>query len=414
MCVDGMSISWASTCRLQKSRQALRFPWDGSQLVEDYFATSRTSCCHLLAQQEQVGCFSENCPVQMAPWLLSTLLLVSADQLLAAPIRAELHVHLDGSMDFATLLAICKKRGVELPGIGIPKSAQDIQAFMGTFSGWHRFDAVNNIIGGSVSSIQAAAESFVKFQAESGVFYTEVRYDPVRLARSDLDNSSITEEQAVKAVQDGLAAGSVRHGVVVYQLLCAMRGASSQRCFQTAELAAKLADNAMGGVVGLDLAGDEADFPNRAYIDCFKHAKSLGLNTTVHAGEFNKTMGDDVRTAIFEMAADRIGHGYAAAFDEQILQALKLRKVHVEACPKSALLHGAWALNAIRSFRQHGLNFGLNTDDPASSFSNTSAAQDESIVTGKLDFSPEDVRSAYINAYDARFGDLRESVFVYA
>ena len=334
-----------------------------------------------------------------------------------APFRVELHVHLDGSMDFETLLAICKARGAELPGIGMPNSTHDIQRFMNTFSGWHRFDAVNSIIGGSESSIKMAAEAFVKFQAQSGVVYTEVRYDPVRLARSSLDNSSIAEEQAVKAVQDGLAAGSAKHGVVAYQILCAMRGASSQQCFQTAELAARSRSRSMGaigGVVGLDLAGDETDFPNRAYIDCFKHAKTLGLNITVHAGEFNQTMGNDVHTAIFDMGADRIGHGYAAAFDKDLLRALKERKVHVEACPKSALLHGAWALHAIHSFRQYGLNFGLNTDDPAGSFSNTSAAQDEAIVMQELAFSAEDVRLSYADAYNARFGDVKASAFIYA
>ena len=164
----------------------------------------------------------------------------------------------------------------------------------------------------------------------------------------------------------------------------------------------------MGGVVGLDLAGDETDFPNRAYIDCFKYAKSLGLNTTVHAGEFNKTMGSDVFSAIYEMAADRIGHGYAAAFNASLLQVLKEQNVHVEACPKSALLHGPWALSAIHTFRQYGLNFGLNTDDPALFFSNTSASEDEDIVTQKLNFSAQDVRASYADAYRARFGDVQD------
>ena len=330
------------------------------------------------------------------------------------PRRIELHVHLDGSIGLETLFDVSKARGLQLPGIGTPRSPQDIERFISTYEGWHRFDAVNSIIGGSTSSITQAAEAFVQFQATSGVQYTEVRYDPVRLSRSSLHNSSIAQEEAVRAVQAGLAAGSAKHGVVVYQILCAMRGASSQQCFQTADLAARCRSQSVGGVVGLDLAGDETDFPNRAYIDCFKHAKAIGLNTTVHAGEFNKTMGSDVSSAIFDMAADRIGHGYAAAFDERLIHALRERRMHVEACPKSALLHGAWALNAIRTFRQYGLSFGLNTDDPASLFSNTTAAEDEDIVLRKLGFSTEDVRSSYAAAHFARFGDLKDSEFIYA
>jgi len=325
--------------------------------------------------------------------------------------RVELHVHLDGSMDLAALLAICKARDMELPGIGKPRSTQDVQDFMAGFKTWHRFDAVNDIIGGSVSSISQAAAHFVRFQAESGVVYTEVRYDPVRLAKSNIQNTSITEEEAVRALQEGLAAGSAEHNVVVHQILCAMRGASPQRCFETAELAAKSRSQTSGGVVGLDLAGDETDFPNRAYKTCFQHAKALGLNVTIHAGEFKESMADDVRSAIFEMGADRIGHGYAAVMEPGLFRVMRERGVHVEACPKSALLHGAWALQAIGTFHRENISFGLNTDDPATGFSNTSAAADELIVMRHLNFSAEAVRTAYGAAFRARFGS-RDSTLV--
>lgn len=316
--------------------------------------------------------------------------------------RVELHVHLDGSMDSTDLFDICKNRGLELPGIGVPQSSSDVKHFVEGFSGWHRFDAVNEILGGDVKSIQLVAEAFVGFQAKSGVQYTEVRYDPVRLSHSKLANMSISEEDAVRAVQEGLRVGSVRHQVAVYQILCAMRGSSPQQCFNTANLALKLSSQDMGGVVGLDLAGDETDFPNAAYIDCMRHAKHAGLNVTVHSGEFNTTQADDVRSAVFSMHADRVGHGYAAAQDPQLLIELRQRGVHLEACPNSALRHGPWALKAIKSFKNQVL-FGLNTDDPAPLFGNTTAEADEAIVEG-LNFSREDIHGAYEAAFRARFG----------
>ena len=310
--------------------------------------------------------------------------------------RVELHVHLDGSMDSTDLFDICKNRGLELPGIGVPQSSSDVKHFVEGFSGWHRFDAVNEILGGDVKSIQLAAEAFVGFQAKSGVQYTEVRYDPVRLSHSKFANMSISEEDAVRAVQEGLRVGSVRHQVAVY------RGSSPQQCFNTANLALKLSSQDMGGVVGLDLAGDETDFPNAAYIDCMRHAKHAGLNVTVHSGEFNTTQADDVRSAVFSMHADRVGHGYAAAQDPQLLIELRQRGVHLEACPNSALRHGPWALKAIKSFKNQVL-FGLNTDDPAPLFGNTTAEADEAIVEG-LNFSREDIHGAYEAAFRARFG----------
>jgi len=332
-------------------------------------------------------------------WICATL--CSWMKILAFP-RVELHVHLDGSIDSEDLFKICKARNLTLP-TGLPQNTSDVQHYVEGFSGWHRFDAVNEIIGGDVASIRKAAEAFVDFQAKSGVQYTEVRYDPVRLSRSRLGNVSISEEDAVKAVQEGLMIGSRRHKIHVYQILCAMRGASPQQCFSTANLALKLASQDLGGVVGLDLAGDETDFPNAAYVDCMRHAKLAGLNVTVHSGEFNTSQTNDVRSAVFSMLADRVGHGYAAAQDVELLRELTRRGIHLEACPNSAKRHGAWALKAIESFREHHALFGLNTDDPAPLFGNTTAAADEDIVEG-LHFSKEDIRRSYAAAFHARFG----------
>ncbi|CAJ1403818.1 unnamed protein product [Effrenium voratum] len=339
----------------------------------------------------------------MSAWVIFLLARAAA--------RVELHVHLDGSIEPAELFAIAKARNLSLPDIGVPGSAADLERFVAKYRSWHRFDAVNEILGGDASAVEMAAAAFVGFQAKSQVRYTEVRYDPVRLSRSSLANASISEEEVVRAVQRGLASGARRHQVEVYQILCAMRGKSPARCRRTADLALQLRSHAMGGVVGLDLAGDETDFPNEAYIECFRYAKHAGLNTTIHSGEFNTTQSGDVHTAVFQMLADRVGHGYAAAQDAGLMQALRDRRVHVEACPNSARLHGAWALKSISAFHQQGLLFGLNTDDPASLFGNTTAAQDESIVLERLNFTTGDVEKAYAAAFDARFGPREAYLF---
>merc|ERR1712190_45986 len=64
--------------------------------------------------------------------------------------RVELHVHLDGSIDIEELYSVCKQRGIELPGgVGRPKSSRDVQRYMDTITpAWHKFDVVNNIVGG--------------------------------------------------------------------------------------------------------------------------------------------------------------------------------------------------------------------------------------------------------------------------
>jgi len=115
-------------------------------------------------------------------------------------------------------------------------------------------------------------------------------------------------------------------------------------------------------------------------------------------------MSGEVRSAVLEMRADRVGHGYAAASDGATLSMLKERGVHVEACPKSALKHGL--LPAIGSFRENNLSFGLSTDDPASWIGNTSAGQDEDLVREYLAFGKADISRAYRDALSAAFGPV--------
>eukprot|EP00908_Phaeocystis_cordata_P017198 Transcript_28529.p3 GENE.Transcript_28529~~Transcript_28529.p3 ORF type:complete len:299 (+),score=90.24 Transcript_28529:79-975(+) len=255
--------------------------------------------------------------------------------------RVELHIHLDGSIEPAALLPIAQRRKLVLPGIdAVPTSVEDIwTALLSMHPGWRIFDLVNEIIGGEEQTLVEIAEAFVDQQAARGVAYTEVRWDPVRPAVSHLANVSISVEAAIRAVERGLKAGSERHGIEVHQLLCAMRGSPGEACFALAELAAKTRSGALGGVVGMDLAGDEYHFNNSLnhVEECFRYAKQeLHLNTTLHAGESYTDMSrswEDIRSAVQVMGVDRIGHGYASTQDEATMQMLLARKMHVESCP---------------------------------------------------------------------------------
>ena len=331
--------------------------------------------------------------------------------------RVELHVHLDGAIQIPSLLRIAVRRRLVLPGVGaVPSSEDDIWTALRTVppeEPWRMFDLVNEIIGGDEATLSEVAHEFVGRQAAQSVAYTEVRWDPVRPAVSHLANASISVEAAVHAVEAGLRAGAEEHGVEAHQILCAMRGSPEAACFELARLAAATRNGAMGGVVGIDLAGDEYNFNNSQnnVEGCFQYAKQeLLLNTTVHAGEsytdMSRTWHDirsavEVRSAGLEarrwggatapisvpgpasalprvaasrdgplwrqvMGVDRIGHGYAATQDEGTLQLLLERRVPVESCPGgSPDFTRDINLNATRTYKERGVRFGISTDDPA-------------------------------------------------
>ena len=194
-----------------------------------------------------------------------------------------------------------------------------------------------------------------------------------------------------------------------------MRGQPAEACDAVADLAARMRSDDPGGVVGLDLAGDELHFNNSEYVACFRRAKERGLRTTVHAGECFGNLCDatagsapDVRSAVEEMGVDRIGHGYAGVLDPGALAVLKARRVHLEACPGSAKTEGH--LELIGALRDAGLNFGLNEDDPGPGFGKCTMAAIEDLVTRRLGFTASDVAAAHARALAAAFGPVEPLV----
>lgn len=114
----------------------------------------------------------------------------------------------------------------------------------------------------------------------------------------------------------------------------------------------------------MDLAGDEAANDNSAFVDCFRHAKEgSGSRTTVHSGELGEeeSRRRDIRVATEDMRVDRIGLGYAAVGDEELLDLIEERGVHLEACPGTALAERS--IDAIGAFQERGLSMSLSEDD---------------------------------------------------
>ena len=335
--------------------------------------------------------------------LLLTLRLATAQ-------RAELHVHWDGAVTTKTLLDAAQLRNLSLPTIGKPTHEWEIALLIDANFGFKAFDVVNDILGGDAATLALASERFVDAQAANNVTYTEVRYDPARAARSSYANASISQDAAVAAVRAGLRRGMRAHpGVVAHQILCAMRGSSPEACGAVADLAARSRSDAPGGVVGIDLAGDEWGTDNARYVDCFRRAKAdLGLNTTVHVGEtlpwpLRSSTLDDVVTAALDMRADRLGHGYAAAKNATALELLRDRGVHLEACPTTA--KGEGSLDAIAAYKAHNLSFSINRDDPCIGCGDErTAAAEEAVVVAGLGFDAGDLDRADREARRHAFG----------
>jgi adenosine deaminase len=158
-------------------------------------------------------------------------------------------------------------------------------------------------------------------------------------------------------------------------------------------------------VVGVDIAAGEEHFDREQFpemyqlhYDMCQRAKDLGLSITLHAGETpDGNSLDNVRRAINDYGATRIGHGYRLVESVELMQEVKAKGVHLEVCPTSSVETGGWIYETKNwkehpacSFLKHGLSFSINSDDPA--VFHTSLSWQYRLVLAKMEFTREQVR----------------------
>jgi len=155
-------------------------------------------------------------------------------------------------------------------------------------------------------------------------------------------------------------------------------------------------------IVAVDLAGDEARFPAHLFKDHFKRVRDAGLQVTIHAGEADGP--ESVWSAIRDLGAERIGHGFRSIEDPALVDYLAVNGIGLESCPTSNLHISAvenYASHPIRQLADQGVKFCLNTDDPG--ISAIDIQHEYNIAAPAVGLSPEQVHKSQLDALDMAF-----------
>ncbi|VDL81570.1 unnamed protein product [Nippostrongylus brasiliensis] len=264
--------------------------------------------------------------------------------------KVELHLHLDGSIRFSTLLELSLKHGTPLKGA---KTVEELKKVLITHEPANlskvleAFDLFLPVVRGDKDAIERIAYEMCEDQAANGVIYFEGRYSPNLLCLPGgevIDNFPLTPAGVVEAVKRGFDRGEAKFGVKARSIVCCIRGLD-----QYADDVLQLAtDYRHLGVVAIDVAGsahgaDEQYEPKIVHI--FKEAYKRGIHRTVHSGESGGAK--EVHKAINEMHAERVGHGYRVMTDPAMYKRYFIddHKIHLEACPYSSIMTGAVPLD---------------------------------------------------------------------
>lgn len=311
--------------------------------------------------------------------------------------KVELHRHLEGSLRLETMLDIARQHGVTVPVSMLNLSGlvqvQDQDPL--TFTNFLEKFKTLRLFYKSPDVIHRVTAEAVEDAAKDNVRYLELRFTPVALSRAegfplhDVMDWVITSSQAAAEkykIKVGLIASVNRHE-------------SPELAEQVAWLAAEKISR---GLVGLDLAGNEAEFKSDPFHGIFKEAGQAGLHVTIHAGEWGPAL--NVRDAIENLGAERIGHGVRVMEDEAVVALARDRKVVFEVCPTSNFQTGV-----VNVFEDHplprmiesGLNVTINTDDP--SISRITLAHEYQDVCEKLSLSMDALKRSVLLAAESAF-----------
>ena len=293
--------------------------------------------------------------------------MIPLETLRSAP-KVLLHDHLDGGLRPATIVELARDQGYAgLPTTDPGELARWFHqsAASGSLALYLRGFAHTIGVMQTPEAIERVAYECAEDLAADGVVYAESRYAPFFSTARGL-----SLQEVVDAVGRGFARAEPRHGIVVRQIVCAMRHRTD-----SLEMARLAVANRDRGVVGFDIAGEEAGYPAEKHLEAFQLCHRENFSITIHAGEgFGPP---SIWQAIQICGAHRIGHGVRLIEDMTIegdvvtmlgplATYVRDKRIPLELCPSSNVDTGAaasLAAHPIRHFLAQRFRVTLNTDN---------------------------------------------------
>lgn len=306
----------------------------------------------------------------------------------------DLHLHLDGAITAEAAMELAEVQGISLPAkteeeleklISVPEGCASLNDFL------RCFELPLSLLQ-TKEGICRAVRLVLEEQKREGVIYAEIRFSPQLHTRKGL-----SQEEVLRAALEGLQDAPIPANLI----LACMRGADNQEeNEENLELAWRFLTKD-GGVTAVDLAGAEALFPTRDYLELFRRAGEYGIPMTIHAGEAD---GEDSVRAALEMGAVRIGHGVRVRKNPEILEEIRSKGITLEMCPTSNRYTRSienMKDYPLLMYLEKGIRVTVNTDDPA--IEGTTISREFRFLKEHFGLTAEQEQAILRNAAEAAF-----------
>jgi len=294
--------------------------------------------------------------------------------------KAELHLHLEGSVEPETMQAL--EPGISVDAVRDRYHFTGFQGFIETYK-W----VVERLRTPQDYALITRA-LLARLAAEN------VRYAEITLSAG----VALWKGQKFAPIYAAVRQAAAESSVEVQWILDAVRHFGVEPAMRVAELAAERVHD---GVIAFGIGGDEERGPAAWFGDVYRDARSAGLRLTAHAGE---TMGPTSVWAALEIGAERIGHGIRAVEDLVLMRHLCDRGIPLEVCITSNVMTGAvasLAAHPLRRLYDAGVPITLHTDDPA--IFGVTLSGEYALAARRFGFSETELRGVADNAFRHAF-----------
>ena len=305
--------------------------------------------------------------------------------------KAELHLHIEGSLEPELLFALAERNEVALPF----KSVEEVRKA-------YEFSELQDFLdiyyqGMSVLLLEQdfydLTFAYLQRVAEDNVVHVEIFFDP-----QGHTSRGVSFDTVMQGITRALADGQEQLGISSKLILCFLRHLDEEDAFKTLEQA----EPWLAHLTGVGLDSSELGHPPNKFERVFARAKSLGLKCVAHAGEEGPPAY--VWEALDVLKIDRLDHGNRALEDPKLIETLRQKDMTLTVCPLSNLklcVVNEMAHHPMKVMLEAGLKATVNSDDPA--YFGGYVNDNFSAIIDALDLSAEQIQTLAYNSFAGSF-----------
>jgi adenine deaminase len=309
--------------------------------------------------------------------------------------KAELHCHLEGAIQPATLITLAGRHGIPLPFSDEAGAAEFYE-----FTNLNQFLGIFALACGTLRT--AADFETITLDLAADAVRQGITYREVFFTYAYHDRRNVAWSEVVRGIAAGRAQGKARYGVEMAFIADIDRTISPEDGVRLAEMA--FTDRDVAPIIGIGLDSQEIDYPAHRHRPAFDLAMKLGLHRVAHAGE--DVGPDSVWDALDSLHVERIDHGVRSIDDPGLIERLAETQIPLTVCPLSNIALKVYPTLADHPFKRlmdAGVFVTLNSDDPP--MFHTDVVDNYEAVAETFGFGPEEIRLIARNSFAGSFLD---------